>query len=86
MKHLTITYGDTVLWDAPVGSLEWHDSDNGVKVEGRIKAKPSGNGGAGGILDMLTKASKSRTAQVVDEKRESYEAETVEPELVEGAV
>ncbi len=30
--------------DAPDGSLEWHDSDNGVKVEGRIKPKPASGG------------------------------------------
>lgn len=62
MKNLKITYGDAVLWDAPVGSLEWHDSDNGVKVEGRVKSKPASSGSAarsGGLLEMLSKASKA---------------------------
>ena len=84
MKHLKIVYGDAVLWDAPVGSLEWSDSENGVKVEGRVRPKPASGGGGGGglgggILDMLSKASKAKTSQVADEKREAYEAEVVEP-------
>lgn len=84
MKHLKIVYGEAVLWDAPVGSLEWSDSENGVKVEGRAKAKPASGGGGsglgGGLFDMLSKASKAKTSQVADEKRE---AETVEPESTE---
>ena len=90
MKHLKIVYGEAVLWDGPVGSLEWSDSENGVKVEGRVKAKPaSGGGGAGlggGLLDMLSKASKAKTSQVADEKREAYEAEAIEPEPTEESV
>lgn len=82
MKHLKIIYGDVVLWDAEVGSLEWQDSDNGVKVEGRIKAnKPAGGGG--GLLDMLTNMSKAKTAQVVEQKRDEYAEETAE--LVEDS-
>lgn len=84
MKHLKIVYGEAVLWDGPVGSLEWSDSENGVKVEGRVRAKPASGGGGsglgGGLLDMLSKASKAKTSQVADEKREAYEAEIVEPE------
>lgn len=81
MKHLKVTYGDVVLWDAPVGSLEWHDSDNGIKVEGRVKGAAKGGAG-GGLLDMLTSMSKAKT----EAKREEL-AEVVEPELVEeGAV
>ena len=76
MKHLKITYGDAVLWDAPVGSLEWHDSENGVKVDGRIAAKPASSPTARGvgIFDMLAKASKAKTSQLAEAKREAYEA------------
>lgn len=76
MKNLKITYGDAVLWDAPVGSLEWHDSENGVKVDGRVSAKPTSSPTArgGGILDMLAKASKAKTSQLAEAKREAYEA------------
>lgn len=77
MKHLTITYNGVTLWDAPVGSLEWHDSENGIKVEGRVKAAAKAGAG-GGLLDMLTSMSKAKT----DAKREEL-AEVVEPELVE---
>lgn len=88
MKHLKIVYGEAVLWDAPVGSLEWSDSEGGVRVEGRVRAtKPTSGGGGGGLggglLDMLSKASKAKASQVADEKREAYEAEIVEPESTE---
>ena len=88
MKHLKITYGDVVLWDAPVGSLEWHDSENGVRVDGRVNAAKPGSAGTArgsGILDMLSKASKAKASQMAAEKREAYEAETVEPELEDSA-
>lgn len=103
MKHLKITYGDAVLWDAPVGSLEWHDSENGVRIDGRVNAaRPASAGSArgGGILDMLAKASKAKTSQMAEEKREAYEdggvakrntvietgiAEAAEPEVEDSA-
>lgn len=94
MKHLKITYGDAVLWDAPVSALEWHDSENGVRVDGRVSAGPASNSAArgGGIFDLLAKASKAKTSQLTDEKRKTYESEgvakrntpineTAEPEL-----
>lgn len=78
-KHLKVIYGDVVLWDAEVGSLEWHDSENGIKIDGRVKgAKPASGGG--GLLDMLTSMSKAKTAQVAEQKRDEYAEET---ELVE---
>lgn len=82
MKHLVVTYNNHTLFDGDIEELVWSDSPNGVKIEGRVRAKPTGGGGGlgGGILDMLSKASKAKTAQVADGKRESYEAETAEPE------
>lgn len=102
MKQLKITYGDAVLWDAPVGSLEWHDSEDGVRVDGRVNTRlatrpaSSPKAGGSGILDMLVKASKAKTSQAAEGKREAYEAggvadcntvivETVEPELEDSA-
>lgn len=83
MKHLTITYNGVTLWDAPVGSMEWHDSENGIKVEGRVKAASKVGAGGGGLLDMLTNISKAKTAQVVEQKRDEYAEETAE--LVEDS-
>lgn len=83
MKHLTITYNGVTLWDAPVGSMEWHDSENGIKVEGRVKTA-SKAGAGGGLLDMLTNMSKAKTAQAADQKRDEY-ADEVAAELVEDS-
>ena len=93
MKNLKIVYGEAVLWDGPVCSLEWSDSESVVKIEGRAEVKPDTgvakrNTGAAlgsGILDILSKASKAKTSQMADEKREAYEVETVEPELEDSA-
>lgn len=110
MKHLKIVYGEAVLWDGPVGSLEWSDSESGVKIEGRVSPKPesrmkpvsgsSSGMGLGGILEMLSKASKAKAVQITEEKGKAAEAggvarntgivetgivETVEPELEDSA-
>lgn len=64
MKVLTITYGDSVLFEGEVSEMTWTDSPNGVKVEGRTK--PSG----GGLLDLLAGASKQKTEQQVERGRQ----------------
>lgn len=82
MKHLKIIYttdqGEQTLFDSDIAELVWSDSPSGVKVEGRTKAAKPGGGG-GGLLDMLTNMSKSKT----EAKRDELAAEVVEPELVE---
>ena len=75
MKHLTVTYNDHTLFDGEINELVWLDSDSGIKIEGRTKPKSAG--GAGSFLDMLTGASKARTAEMVVEKREQLEQEAV---------
>lgn len=74
MRHLTIIYNERTLFDGEVAELSWADSDNGVKVEGRMK--PRSNGSGGGFMDMLAGLSKAKPAsQIAEEKREAYEAE-----------
>lgn len=77
MKHLTIIYNDHTLFDSEVNELVWADSDNGIKIEGRIKQRNNG-GGAGSLLDMLANVSKNRTAEMVAEKRQQLETEQFE--------
>lgn len=86
MKHLKIIYNDVVLWDGPVGELSWQESDNGVKVEGRIKSAPKGGGAGGGLLDMLTGMSKASTANKANQLREAAETEAVEAAVEEEPV
>lgn len=78
MKKLTITYGDTQLFDGEVEEFNWSENPNGVKAEGRITAgRPNGGGG---FMDMLSGFSRARTEQVADTKREELKAEKAEKE------
>ena len=56
MKHLTIVYGDTTLFDSDVEEMAWTDSGNGVSVTAKI-TKTVG----GGLMDLLTAASRTVT-------------------------
>lgn len=76
MKHLTITYDNHTLFDADIDELVWVDNDSGVKVEGRLKKTAAPTSGLGaGLLDMLTQASKAKTQQLADEKRQEPTSE-----------
>jgi hypothetical protein len=73
MKHLKVEYttdsgNGIVLWDAEVNEVVWTDGPNGIRVDGKTG---TGGGGMGGLLDLLTGASKARTEAVVGEKRAS---------------
>jgi len=75
VKHLKIEYttegGNTiVLFDDEVAEVTWSDSAAGVRVEGKTQAAANGSG-MGGLLDLLTGASKARTEAVIEEKRAS---------------
>jgi hypothetical protein len=81
MKHLKVEYttesGQSItLFDGQVTEVTWSDGPNGIKVEGKNQAAATG-GGMGGLLEMLTGASKSRTAAVVEEKKAELAAEAV---------
>ena len=74
MKHLFVEYttdagNKIVLFDDEVAEVTWSDSASGVRVEGKTQAAASG--GMGGLLDLLTGASKARTEAVVEEKKAS---------------
>lgn len=75
MKHLKIEYttesGNTIqLFDGEVAEVVWSDSRDGVRVEGKTQSGSGMN-----LLDLLTGASKSRTEEVVEQKRSELAAE-----------
>lgn len=75
-------YNDHTLFDGEINELVWLDSDNGVKIEGRIKPAAAGKTGGQGLIDMLTGASKNRTQEMVTQKRQSIVE--AEPEVAEA--
>jgi hypothetical protein len=85
-KHLKVEYttdggNSIVLYDAEVNEVVWTDGPNGIRVEGKTGA---GGGGMGGLLDLLTGASKARTEAVVEEKKASLAQPPVDTQVVEA--
>ncbi len=62
MKHLVITLGDQTLFDGDVDEFTWSENANAVTVTGSVAKAPRPGTNGGGILDMLTQASRARTA------------------------
>lgn len=69
MKHLKITYGDTVIFDGEVSEFSWQDSDGGVAVSGRTKPK------GGGLLEILANARKDKVDADMEARQAEYRAE-----------
>jgi len=55
MKHLTITYDGTVLFDAEVATFDWSDSEAGISVKARTQSRSNGSG-LDGLLERLRTA------------------------------
>lgn len=70
MKVLKITYDGRILFEGEVGEMTWTDSTSGVRVEG--KTRPSG----GGLLDLITNASKQKTVAQVERGRDELGKES----------
>ena len=68
MKHLTITYGEQILFDADVPGIAWDDR-NGIKIEARQQ------GSGGGLAELIGGLSKARTADMAEQKRAAYREE-----------
>lgn len=71
MRNLKIEYNGIVLFDGEVSELQWSDSDAGVTVHGKAKRAAAQKLSGAGILDMITNASKQKTASMIEEKREA---------------
>ena len=89
MKRLTITYDDAVLFDGEVEELSWQDAAHQVSVAAKLKvaagARPPATSPVSGLMDLLTGASKARTAEVVRQHKQELAAEAEQvPELEEA--
>lgn len=61
MKKLFIRWDDKVLFDGPVASIQWSESDGAVEVKASTGRKSAPAGAA--ILDALAAASKAKAQQ-----------------------
>ena len=73
MPNLFIRYGDLVLHDGDVDSLDWTDAPGVVTVTGKL-TKPATAAG-GGLLDLISAASRRQS-----ETRRAELAATVDAE------
>lgn len=73
MPNLFIRYGDLVLHDRDVDSLDWTDAPGVVTVTGKL-TKPATAAG-GGLLDLISAASRRQS-----ETRRAELAATVDAE------
>jgi hypothetical protein len=72
MKHLRVEYNGIVLFDGGVDEVNWSDGPNGISVNGKFgKSASVGGGVAGGLMDLLTAASKKQTEAKIEEKKAS---------------
>ncbi len=82
MKRLTITYDSAVLFDGEVEELSWQDAAHQVSVVGKLNtpaaARPAAASPVSGLMDLLTGVSKTRTAEVVKERKRELVAEREE--------
>lgn len=63
MKRVTITYGEHSLFEADVEQFAFSETDDGIQVTVKLrKQKPvrHSNPGGGGLMDLLSAASKAR--------------------------
>lgn len=67
MKHLRVEINGIELVNGDFAEVSFTDGTNGVRIEG--KPARGGGSGANSLLEMLTNASRARTAEVADQKR-----------------
>lgn len=71
MKRVTITYGDQTLCEADdVEQFSFTETGDGVQVAVKFrKQKPArhSTGGGGGLMDLLSAASKARAKTEIEE-------------------
>jgi hypothetical protein len=73
-KHIRIEVNGAELVNGEFSEISFTDGSNGVKFEAK-NGRISGNSDGNGLLDLLTKASKARTADpVVEVVGEAIEA------------
>ena len=78
MKHLKIEVNGQEWVNGDFSEISFTDGPNGVRIEAKPVRSPSANGNSGGILEMLTKASRSRTEAISEQKRAAAQEAAVE--------
>lgn len=66
-KHLRIEINGVEWVNGDFAEISFTDGPAGVRIEGKPVRTPASGGG--GLLDLLTNASRSRTAEVAAQKR-----------------
>ena len=67
-KHLRIEVNGMEWVNADFDEISFYEGPNGVRMEGKNASRPPSGGG---LMDLLTGVSKSRTESMVKEKRQS---------------
>ena len=69
MRRLTITYGDTVIFDGDnIDQFQWNETTEGVAVTAKFPPAAAKQAG-GGLLDLLTASRRQQTQTVIEQKR-----------------
>lgn len=83
MKRLYIRYGDLEIVDADVEEFGFSESDTSGALAINAKLPRQKATAGGGILDALMGARRQSTAQMVEQRRAEFQAETVDADTEE---
>ena len=86
MRRLTITYGDTILFDADnIDQFQWNETAGGVAVTAKVTTPAATKPGGGGLLDMLTSARRQQTEAIATEHKRALQAADSSDDIEGGA-
>lgn len=86
-KHLRVEVNGAEWVNGDFAEISFTDGPGGVRIEGKPARAATPARGGGGLLEMLTSASRARTEAVVEDKKAALasdsDAEVVEAEPAE---
>ena len=77
-KHLKVEVNGAEWVNGDFAEISFTDGPGGVRIEAKTARAVTPPRGGGGLLEMLTNASKARTEAVAEEKRSAPVEEPVE--------